>query len=76
MKNKWKISADKMTALKEHFLSVRKTKPVSVHKTLVYRALSLLLPISSFQTCADLTAPATTKREKAATTTVRQIPLV
>ena len=43
MKNKWKISADKMTALKEHFLSVRKTKPVSVHKTLVYRALSLLL---------------------------------
>ncbi len=42
MKNKWKNAAAEMTSLKEHFLSVRKSESISVHKTLVYRALPMV----------------------------------
>ncbi len=42
MNKKWKTAAAEMTRLKEHYLSVRKSESVSVHKTLVYRALDMV----------------------------------
>lgn len=42
MNNKWKTAAAEMTKLREHFLAVRKSESISVHKTLVYRALPML----------------------------------
>lgn len=39
---KWKNAAAEMTRLKDHFLSVRKSESISVHKTLVYRALTMI----------------------------------
>lgn len=42
MNNKWKNAAANMTRLKEHFLAIRKSESISVHKTLVYRAMSMI----------------------------------
>jgi len=45
MNKKWKKAAAEMTRLTEHYLSVRKSERISVHKTLVRRALALLCGI-------------------------------
>lgn len=42
MTRKWRKTAAGMSELREHYLSVRKSKSVSVHKTLFRRALPML----------------------------------
>ena len=42
MNKKWKSAAEEMTKLKEEFLQTRSTLSISVHKTLIYRALPML----------------------------------
>lgn len=45
MNKKWKKSAAEMTRLTEYYLSVRRSERISVHKTLVYRALNMLCAV-------------------------------
>ena len=45
MNKKWRNTAAKMRKLAKHYLSVRKSERISVHKTLVHRALALLYAV-------------------------------